>query len=80
MDRAEFNINPEWTAYGIRHLTIAEPGLYSLAFTLADGQTLAKGEVKITGTETPKPVEPQETLGGTLEKAFNKYAPKKQQE
>lgn len=80
LERSNFDINPKWTAYGIRHLAMPGPGEYSIGFTLPDGGAVAQAEVTITGASDEKPAEPQETIGGTLEKAFNKYSTKKQQE
>lgn len=78
LERSNFDINPKWTAYAIRNMALPGPGNYAIGFTTPDGRTIAHEQVALTGGHTEKPGEPQETLGGTLEKVFNKYAPKKQ--
>lgn len=78
IDRASFEINPQWTAYGIRNLPMPGPGEYSIGFTLPDGSPIAQAQVAITGGTGEKPIEPREEVGGTLEKVFNKYSTKKQ--
>ncbi len=76
LGRIKVDVNPKWTAYGVRNAVFPAVGNYEIAFALEDGTTIASGRVNLLEETPQEEIKPEEKYGTTLEELFNKYAPK----
>lgn len=78
LGRISIDVNPKWTAFGIRNSVFPAPGSYDLAIGLEDGTVLAYGSVNLLEETPEEEIQPEEQYGTTLGELFNRYAPKAQ--
>ncbi|MDR1685182.1 MAG: hypothetical protein LBR82_01865 [Desulfovibrio sp.] len=77
VERQTLEIRPSWNIYGIRNMKLPAEGEYILSVEGKDGAVLGEGKVTVGKLKKDASEVKTETLGATLGKLFEKYAPKK---
>ena len=78
LERRSMDVRPAWNTTGVRNMTLPKEGTYILSLDKPDGTPISQGMFTIKAmAASPSPL-PEETLGTTLAKIFNKYLPNKQ--
>ena len=77
LERKSMDVRPVWDTTGVRNMTLPEEGTYILALDKPDGTPISSGMFTIKAMSISGSPLPEETLGTTLAKIFNKYLPKK---
>jgi hypothetical protein len=75
--REKFDVRPTWNQFGVKNMTLPGKGEYILSVEGKEGVVLGDGSVTVGEAKKDAPEVKQETLGATLGKLFDKYAPKK---
>ena len=77
LERKPMDVRPAWDTTGVRNMALPEEGTYILALDKPDGTPISSGMFTIKAMSISGSPLPEETLGTTLAKIFNKYLPKK---